>query len=276
MRQTDWDGYYEYVNHFFRLEEAMALFDNYVRALVGRRNSFTGVAYSADPTIVSWEIANEPRGGRLIADEYAPWVRRVAKLLKGLDPNHLVTVGSEGTGGNGPFRQDFDTDDVDYTALHLWPERWGWYKADADAESPNGLRRASSRMMSFISSHVDWSEAMNKPLVIEGFALSRDLAALDPAGPTRARDDFFGSVLATAHGHMKGGRAVTGVSFWAWGGEGRPAARLPDEGVGLGWQEGDALVGDPPSETQGLYSVYSTDATTCKVIAEWSAKINAM
>ena len=66
------------------------------------------------------------------------------------------------------------------------------------------------------------------------------------------------------------------MSFWAWGGEGRPATRLPDEGAGLGWQEGDALVGDPPSEHQGLLSVYSADVSTCKVIAEWSTKVSQL
>jgi mannan endo-1,4-beta-mannosidase len=107
----------QYANHFFRLEEAMALFDDYIRQLVGRRNSFTGVPYASDPTIFAWEIANEPRGGRAVIPEYGVWVRRVAKLLKALDSNHLVTVGSEGTGGGGPFRLDFDAAEIDCADL---------------------------------------------------------------------------------------------------------------------------------------------------------------
>ena len=272
MRQTDWESYYQYVNNFFRLEEAMSMFDNFVRALVGRRNSFTGVAYASDPTIMAWEIAEEPRGGKAMVAEYGHWVRRVAKLLKTLDHNHLVTVGSEGTGGAGPFRLDFDVEEIDYTVAHIWPERFNWYHAGAEPDSPNDITNAITRMESYITAHCQWTESLGKPLVIESFGLSRDLAALDPASPTSSRDKFFKAVLAAVHRHMEGGRGIGGVSFWAWGGDGRAAARTPE--AALGWKEGDSFVGDPPSELQGAYSVYSTDTSTCKVIEQFAAKLN--
>ena len=90
-----------------------------LRASTRRGGATPSASHTPRPDHHGVGIANEPRGGRLVADEYAPRVRRVARLLKKLDANDLVTVGSEGTGGSGPFRQDFDTDDVDYTALHL-------------------------------------------------------------------------------------------------------------------------------------------------------------
>ena len=41
---------------------------------------------------------------------------------------------------------------------------------------------------------------------------------------------------------------------WAWGGEGRP--RSP----GGYWAAGDDVIGDPPHEPQGWYSVFDADA----------------
>lgn len=277
MRQPDWDAYTEYVNMFFKLDDAMKLFEDYVRSLLGRRNSFTGVAYASDPTIMAWEIANEPRGGKAVPPEYGPWVRGVATLIKTLDRNHLVTVGSEGTGGRDPFRLDFDADEIDYTVAHVWPERFNWYKAAADPDGPQGVSGAISRTASYVSAHCQWAESLEKPLVIDGFALSRDLAALDPTGPTGSRDKYFGAVLNSAVEHMhKDSCALGGVSVWAWAGEGRPAARAPGEESSLGWREGDPLLGDPPSDPQGLFSIYTTDTDTFKVIEKAASKINLM
>ena len=38
-------------------------YKNWIRELVTRTNSITGVKYVDDPTIFSWELANEPRSG---------------------------------------------------------------------------------------------------------------------------------------------------------------------------------------------------------------------
>lgn len=35
-------------------------FKNYVKAILTRRNSITGVLYKDDPTIMAWDLANEP------------------------------------------------------------------------------------------------------------------------------------------------------------------------------------------------------------------------
>ena len=37
-----------------------AQYRDYVTAIVLRKNSFTGVVYRDDPTILAWDIANEP------------------------------------------------------------------------------------------------------------------------------------------------------------------------------------------------------------------------
>ena len=62
---------------------------------------------------------------------------------------------------------------------------------------------------------------------------------------------------------------ISGVSFWAWAGEGRP--RTP----GGFWQLGDALLGDPPHERQGWYSVYDEDREMSQLITRTAARIHA-
>ena len=52
-------------------------------------------AYKDDPTIVSWNLINEPRcdnGGACGSDMQA-WIAKMALYLRSVDPNHLITVG---------------------------------------------------------------------------------------------------------------------------------------------------------------------------------------
>ena len=269
MMHTDWDAYYRYLGHFYKLEEAKALFGTFVRTILGRRNSFTGVMYRDDPTIMAWEIANQPRGSTIVP-EYALWVQSVGKLIKSLDKNHMVGLGSDGTGGLIPFKTDYGVKEVDYTQVHMWPEKYKWHTpGEGHTGASNGIERARS----FLEAHVRWSEQMGKPLVVGAFTLSRDLASRDPSMPTTQRDAFFAAVLGEADSLARAGRGLGGISFWGWSGEGRPPSDSPQNR--LGWQAGNAFTGDPPSELQGSYSVYSTDTSTCEVIQKYAAAINS-
>ena len=53
---------------------------------------------------------------------------------------------------------------------------------------------------------------------------------------------------------------------WAWGGEGRPRK------AGGYWRPGDDMIGDPPHEAQGWYSIFDSDVSTLKLLAELSAE----
>ena len=57
------------------------------------------------------------------------------------------------------------------------------------------------------------------------------------------------------------GDAIAGSNFWAWNGAGR--THNPD----FMWKTGDAFVGDPPQEPQGLYGVFDSDKSTIAIIA---------
>lgn len=55
--------HYEVERHalFFNDTGARELYKTYVRYIVQRRNSRTGQLYRDDPTILAWDLINEPR-----------------------------------------------------------------------------------------------------------------------------------------------------------------------------------------------------------------------
>ena len=54
-------AYMNYIKQYMQSDEAKDLCTNYVGAIVTRTNRYTNVKYTDDPTIMSWQIGNEPR-----------------------------------------------------------------------------------------------------------------------------------------------------------------------------------------------------------------------
>ena len=46
--------------HLHTCRTCRSAFKTYVKKIVNRRNSITGVLYRDDPTIMAWDLANEP------------------------------------------------------------------------------------------------------------------------------------------------------------------------------------------------------------------------
>ena len=63
---------------------------------------------------------------------------------------------------------------------------------------------------------------------------------------------------------------ISGVMPWAWGGEGRPRV------AGGYWRAGDDVIGDPPHEPQGWYSVFATDESTLRVLSAGMQDVRAV
>lgn len=82
--------------------EAKALFARHVMNIVSRTNRYTGVMYADNPTIMSWQICNEPcvfsTEGK---DAFAKWIADVAALIGSLAPRRPMSTGSEGKHGCG-------------------------------------------------------------------------------------------------------------------------------------------------------------------------------
>lgn len=264
-----WFSYMTFSSRFYKSAKAMALYEEHIKRVITRTNCYTNISYRDDPTIMSWQLANEPRG-MLRARAYRNWVQQTAKLIKALDPNHLVTIGSEGNTpaptGNA-FVKDHAFDVIDYLTIHIWIQNWQWYDpAKATSSYPGAWERAKS----YLERHLVIAEALKKPLVLEEFGIARDNDDHDPAASTEWRDRYFAAMFELVYQKAKAGTSMAGCNFWAWGGMGRPSAARAI------WKPGDDFIGDPPHEHQGWYSVYDKDASTLEVLRAFGRKIGGI
>ncbi len=273
-RKPDWDELRDVVAKFYSCEPCKADYLKHVRFVLDRQNKITNRNYTDDPTIMAWELANEPRPMRPDARErYVEWIRETAAAIKARDRNHLVTIGHEGSiGSEGMelFEEVHRDPNVDYLTIHIWAKNWGWYSGTNYAE-------AFPKAVLYIEDHIAVARRLNKPLVIEEFGLPRDahkkeftaetqrrgeeFLSLDPGSPTTLRDEYYRKILSYV-----GKGPVAEANFWAFGGTARPVKGQ------VFWKVGDEWMGDPPMEEQGLNTVFDSDASTWKIIRMFSAK----
>lgn len=114
-------------------------YKNYVRYALSRTNYFTGVKWINDPTVLAWELMNEPRYQDATPNENTSgttlraWVDEMGAYVKSLDPNHLLGTGMEGQqtaygyGGDAgnPFVYIQQSPYIDFTSGHMYPTE-GW------------------------------------------------------------------------------------------------------------------------------------------------------
>lgn len=271
-----WPEFPDWNAAFYSNPKAQALLRDYIKAVVTRTNSVTGKRYADDPTIMAWQLANEPRpgGSDAVAVPNLPhfyrWIDETARYIKALDGHHLVTTGSEGLKGSIE-REDVVLDAhrspaIDYMTTHIWPNNWSWMDAGNLAGTYAG---GAAKVADYIATHIRLARQLGKPLVIEEFGYPRDgAAAYDPTIPTTFKDRFYRQIYAAVEADMAAGGPLAGSNFWAWNGE----ARTPH--ADHRFVRGDlAYMGDPPHEPQGWYGVFDSDASTQAVIRAHAAAL---
>lgn len=259
-----WPAYMEYVKQFPQSDSAKALFANHVNYIVSRTNRYNQIKYVDDPTIMSWQIGNEPRA---FSDEnkepFARWMADVAAQIKSLDPNHMVSSGSEGSWGcemdMNLFEKIHADPNINYLNIHIWPYNWSWVKADSLKEL---LPRAKENTKKYIDDHMGIARKYSKPIVLEEFGFPRDGFSFSKEAPTTARDEYYRYVFDLIRQDRESGGLFAGCNFWAWGGF---AGQNPGH---VFWEKGDDYTGDPAQEQQGLNSVFATDSTIEIIKAE--------
>lgn len=265
----NWIKFSFYTAKFYKLPKAKALYREHIKTLINRKNAYTGKQYKDDPTIMAWQLCNEPRG-MLYPRKYRKWIHETAALIKSLDPNHLVSLGSEGETpypiGN-KFRKDHSSKYIDYFTIHIWIENWGWYNPEKPEKTyAKGIRKARK----YLEHHLKVAEAVGKPIVLEEFGIARDQGNHHPDASTEWRNRFYNSMFEMVLEKCRERTAMAGCNFWAWGGEGRPHhARAI-------WQKGHDFIGDPPHEYQGWYSIYEKDETTLQIIRSFTRQFQAL
>ena len=257
------DGYQKFMqamSAYALNEEAHQLFYQYVRDIIGRTNRYTNVAYADDPAIMAWQIGNEPRAFSEEAKEpFVKWLAEASALIRSLDKNHLISIGSEGIWGcendTALYERVCADPNIDYMNAHIWPYNWSWTKQDSVQEN---VQRACDNSGEYLKEHIRIARKLQKPLVVEEFGYPRDGFQFAVGSPITARDKYYDYIFSMAMGDS----IVKGCNFWGWGGEARPV-HLEQ------WQVGDPYCGDPAQEQQGLNSVFDCDSSTIAVIRKY-------
>ena len=252
-------------------KKAHQLFYNYVRFILGRTNRYTGLKYSEDPAIMSWQIGNEPRAfDKAVLPDFELWLSEASALIRSLDSNHLISIGSEGAWGCeedwGCYERICSDKNIDYCNIHLWPYNWSWARQDHLIED---LPKAKANTKDYIDRHLEICARLNKPLVMEEFGYPRDDFKFALGTPTKGRDGFYKYVFSLVADNAEQGGYFAGCNFWGWGGFAKPKHEQQ-------WQVGDDYTGDPAQEQQGLNSVFSGDKSTLKVIKSQVDRMNKL
>ena len=168
--------------------------------------------YRDNPTIFGWSMMNEAETKTRDAagkSALVGFANDVGHLIKALDPNHLVTVGTQGDGAPGGSGQDFadiySLPSIDFAEVH----DWAFYGSDTDpmpgsvggqlpdAGSPMCAGRDGTKIA---CSFAIASEVLHKPIVVgeAGIAVK--------AGDLQTRANLLDAKMTSAFaiGHASG------------------------------------------------------------------------
>ncbi len=211
-------------------------YKDYVNYFLNRVNTYTGIAYKDDPTILALELANEPRAytdsnGTVLN----PWINEMAQYVKGVDSNHLLSAGIEGWYGykdtyGSNTGVDFITSQsspyIDLATFHLFPDAYNL----SDTQVTQWIQDRASAAQT----------VLKKPVYIGEFGISVNRTAPDTSTQMNRRNSMYKKIYSTAASSK-----LSGLGFWM-------LASLQDNGT---WY--------PDYDN---YTVYTKDAATCKVI----------
>ncbi|KAK4438658.1 Mannan endo-1,4-beta-mannosidase 2 [Sesamum alatum] len=204
---------------FFYDPSIRRYFKNYVKTVLTRKNSITGVEYRDDPTILAWELINEPRcitdkSGDTLQD----WIEEMSTFVKSIDSNHMLTVGLEGFyGPKSPKRltvnpefwaAEVGTDfirnskisTIDFASVHIYPDHWT-HNPDFEYK----LKFVYKWMLSHIE---DGDKELKKPVMFTEFGLSTENNDFTPTQRERMYKVIYDVIYKSALRNKAGAGAL--------------------------------------------------------------------
>ncbi len=159
---------------FFTNESAIQGYKDYVEYFITRINHYDNVEYRNDPTILAWELMNEPRyqgfGDDFTSNVLRAWVDDMGQFIKSIDPNHILGTGLEGHGVKYGFGGDEGNDFIkihqspyiDFSSAHPYiRESWSNFTVE--------------ETMALVCKWADEShDILNKPLYVGEFNVERN------------------------------------------------------------------------------------------------------
>ena len=272
-RVDGWFSYNAFAGEFVCNERAKELFFNHLRYIITRTNRYTGIKYIEDPAIFSWQICNEPRAFSSKEQDnkeaFAEWIAASAKLIRSLDPNHMISTGSEGFYGcewdMALCERIHALDEISYINCHVWPYNWKWMRGDNMVAD---LDRSCANTKEYIDMHIGLGHSINKPVVVEEFGMPRDNMDFHKGSPVVCRDKYYTFVFDLILKDKEQNGPFAGCNFWSWGGFAK--TNVEDHEY---WAKGDDYTGDPAQEQQGLNSIFVEDTSTLNIIREANRRL---
>ncbi|GAA0144347.1 hypothetical protein Leryth_016872 [Lithospermum erythrorhizon] len=218
---------------FYTNSVVKGYYKNHIKKLFSRINKFTHVAYANDPTIMGWELINEPRckvdySGKIVN----AWVQEMASYVKSMNGNQMLSVGMEGFYGDSiPSRKQYNpgyqvgTDfisnhlvkEIDFATIHAYPD--AWLIGENDGDQMRFMQR-------WIMSHsTDSKTILKKPLIFSEFGKSNK----DPGFNIKTRDSFMSSIYKYIYGLAQNGALAGGLVWQLLANEMEPY----DDGYGI-------------------------------------------
>ncbi|KAL0903251.1 hypothetical protein M5K25_027612 [Dendrobium thyrsiflorum] len=205
---------------FFTNDLVKRFYKHHVKTILTRKNSISEIQYRDDPTILAWELINEPRCNNDISGyTLQAWIEEMSAYLKTIDNNHLLEIGLEGfygdsitdrkqfNPGNNGVGTDFISNNlvlgIDFATIHIYPEQW---------IPGSNLMDQFVFLQSWIQWHIrDSDEILNKPLLITEFGRSCQYSySID----LEVRENLYKLVYSYIYASAKEGGAGAGSLFW--------------------------------------------------------------
>ncbi|KAL5717231.1 mannan endo-1,4-beta-mannosidase [Ranunculus cassubicifolius] len=220
-------------------------YKNHIKAILERQNSISGVTYKDDPTILAWELINEPRcesdlSGRVLQD----WIQEMAAYVKSIDNKHLLEIGLEGFYGESKKQSnpkgyllgtDFISNnqvvEIDFTTIHAYPSAWYGFATLHIAfisltmekmylfnnyylhcRLPGSDDRAQAVFVQkWLQEHIEDSTiVLKKPILFAEFGKSSNVTAFKIS----ERDNYFETVYSEIYASAESGGGCYGSLFW--------------------------------------------------------------
>ncbi|KAM7275247.1 hypothetical protein ACFE04_017113 [Oxalis oulophora] len=202
-------------------------YKNYVKAILTRKNTLTGIEYRNDYAIFAWELINEPRCmSDISGDTLQEWIEEMSAFVKSIDRNHLITIGLEGFYGpknpkkltvnpeiwaselGSDFIRNNNVSNVDFASVHIYPDHW-IHNMDFETQQKYTAK--------WIISHVeDGDKVLKKPVMFTEYGLSNLNKNYAPA----QREKLYKMILNLMHKSAMKNRSGAGSLVWQLFGDG--------------------------------------------------------
>lgn len=148
-----WYGSDDEDTFFFTDQRTQSDYRHWVRYVVDRVNSLTGLRFRDDPAIMAWELMNEPNAKP--DSVRLSWLANMSAYVKSLDPNHPVGSGAAGVGTR---LDDLSIPTIDFGTWHGYPLFYNLRVSQFDDLIPQFCSIAAARQ---------------KPVLLEEFGYAR-------------------------------------------------------------------------------------------------------